>query len=86
MNFKNKILFYLLIVFGLSAYSQEIPPIQIFTPQDYGAEDQNWAITQAENNFIYVANNAGLLEYNGASWRLYNSPNKDILRSVKNEN
>jgi hypothetical protein len=83
MNFKNKIFFYLLIAFGLSAYPQEIPPIQIFTPQDYGAEDQNWAITQAENNFIYVANNAGLLEYNGASWRLYNSPNKDILRSVK---
>ncbi|EDP72383.1 hypothetical protein FBALC1_14817 [Flavobacteriales bacterium ALC-1] len=64
------------------SYSQEIPPIQVFTPQDYGAEDQNWAISQAENNFIYVANNKGLLEYNGASWKLYDSPNEDILRSV----
>jgi len=83
MNSIKKILFYLLIMLGFSAYSQEIPPIQIFTPQDYGAEDQNWSITQSENNFMYVANNAGLLEYNGASWRLYNSPNNGILRSVE---
>jgi len=83
MNSINKILFYLLIMLGLSTYSQEIPPIQIFTPQDYSAEDQNWSISQSENNFMYVANNAGLLEYNGASWRLYNSPNNGILRSVE---
>lgn len=82
MNLVKKIIFYLLVLVASSIYSQEIPPIQVFTPQDYGAEDQNWAITQSKNDFIYVANNAGLLEYNGASWRLYNSPNNDILRSV----
>ncbi|MBC2846307.1 triple tyrosine motif-containing protein [Winogradskyella flava] len=70
-------------LFASIVYSQEIPPIEIFTPQDYGAEDQNWAITQSENNFIYVANNLGLLEYNGATWQLYKSPNNDILRSVR---
>ncbi|RCW94014.1 helix-turn-helix and ligand-binding sensor domain-containing protein [Winogradskyella arenosi] len=68
---------------GLASYAQEIPPIQIFTPQDYNAEDQNWAISQSDSNFIYVANNRGLLEYNGALWKLYNSPNDGILRSVK---
>lgn len=73
----------LLVVFTLPAYTQEIPPIQIFTPQDYGAEDQNWAIDQSENDYIYVANNKGLLEYNGASWALYESPNVGILRSVR---
>ncbi|WP_400074933.1 triple tyrosine motif-containing protein [Winogradskyella sp. R77965] len=72
-----------MLLVAVSIYSQEIPPIQIFTPQDYGAEDQNWSISQAENNFIYIANNKGLLEYNGASWKLYNSPNEGILRSVK---
>ncbi|WP_246288511.1 helix-turn-helix and ligand-binding sensor domain-containing protein [Winogradskyella costae] len=65
------------------SYAQEIPPIQIFTPNDYGADDQNWSITQSQNDFIYVANNKGLLEYNGASWQLYNSPNEGILRTVK---
>ncbi|MDC1506019.1 hypothetical protein N8475_12615, partial [Winogradskyella sp.] len=59
-----------------------MPPIQIFTTQDYSAEDQNWAISQSDNGFIYVANNKGLLEYSGSNWTLYPSPNGDILRSV----
>tara|TARA_R110002111_G_scaffold163455_2_gene229675 strand:+ start:37376 stop:40195 length:2820 start_codon:yes stop_codon:yes gene_type:complete len=71
------------LLVSVNFYAQEIPPIQVFTSQDYGAEDQNWAIAQAENNFIYVANNKGLLEYNGASWTLYNSPNVGILRSLR---
>lgn len=83
MHIIKKIICCLSLIVGISIQSQEIPPIQIFTPQDYGAEDQNWSISQAENNFIYVANNKGLLEYNGASWKLYNSPNDGIIRSVK---
>ena len=31
--------------------------------------------------FIYVANNRGLLEFNGETWQLYNSPSGKI-RSV----
>ncbi len=65
------------------SWCQEHPPIQNFGPKDYGAENQNWSITQDENKLIYVANNKGLLEYNGESWTLYPSPNKTIVRSVK---
>ena len=72
-----------MLVFTLASQAQVFSPIQVFTPQDYGAEDQNWAISQSEDNFIYVANNKGLLEYNGASWNIYNSPNNGILRSVR---
>ncbi len=82
MDLIKKILYCSLVFIAISVNSQEIPPIQVFTPQDYGAEDQNWSITQSQNNFIYVGNNKGLLEYNGASWKLYSSPNDDILRSV----
>jgi DNA-binding CsgD family transcriptional regulator len=64
-------------------FAQEIPPINIFTPQQYNGENQNWSISQAKDKSIYVANNVGLLEYNGAKWALYNSPNETILRSVK---
>ncbi|SDR87192.1 regulatory protein, luxR family [Polaribacter sp. KT25b] len=64
-------------------FSQELPPINIFSAENYGAANQNWAITQASNKFIYVANNEGLLEYNGASWQLYPTPNETIMRSVK---
>ena len=63
--------------------AQELPPIKIVTPQEYGAENQNWDISQSADNLIYVANNGGLLEYNGAEWKLYAVPNKSIVRSVK---
>ncbi|MCU0458101.1 MAG: hypothetical protein MUE37_03300 [Bacteroidales bacterium] len=65
------------------ANGQALPPIRVFTPEDYGADNQNWQITQAEDRFIYVANNRGLLEFNGSEWNLYPSPNNTIIRCVK---
>jgi DNA-binding CsgD family transcriptional regulator len=64
-------------------YAQELPPINAYSPLDYSAESQNWSITQSDDNTIYIANNKGLLEFNGANWHLYESPNKTKLRSVK---
>ncbi|WP_165586755.1 helix-turn-helix and ligand-binding sensor domain-containing protein [Neotamlana sedimentorum] len=63
--------------------AQELPPIQKFSPVDYNADSQNWMLSQASNNFIYAANNKGLLEYNGHNWVVYPSPNNTIFRSVK---
>ena len=63
-------------------HAQEHPPIQVYTPKDYAGETQNWSISQDSRNYIYVANNKGLLEFNGAEWHLYESPNKSIVRSV----
>lgn len=71
---------YLMGVAPLNA--QELPPIQNFPPSYYGAENQNWAISQSGDKRIYVANNKGLLEYNGAKWTLFPSPNETIIRSV----
>ncbi|CAI8380096.1 MAG: Uncharacterised protein [Flavobacterium sp. SCGC AAA160-P02] len=71
------------ILFQIGVLSQELPPIEVFKPKDYGAEDQNWSISQAEDGSIYFANNKGLLNYNGARWKLYKSPNSSIIRSVK---
>ena len=82
MKMKRFVPFYLLI-FHLTIAAQELPPIETFMPEVYGAEDQNWAITQGEDQSIYFANNKGLLTYNGARWKLYNSPNASIIRSVK---
>ena len=63
--------------------AQEHSPIQVYTPNEYGAETQNWSISQSKNRNIYVANNNGLLEFNGAEWQLYKSPNETIIRCVK---
>ncbi|TRW23441.1 LuxR family transcriptional regulator [Flavobacterium zepuense] len=40
-------------------------------------------ISQDGNNYLYFANNEGLLEYNGTAWMLYPTPNETIMRSVK---
>jgi len=66
--------------------AQELPPIDNFSPVDYGAENQNWGISQSKEKNIYIANNGGLLEFNGAVWKLYGSPNGSTIRSVKAKN
>lgn len=63
--------------------AQEVPPIEAYSSKMYGGESQNWGIEQSKENFIYVANNKGLLEFNGAEWQLYSSPNETIIRSVR---
>lgn len=63
--------------------AQELPPILNYSSKDYGAENQNWDISQSNEKYIYVANNSGLLEFNGAKWNLYPSPNSSVIRSVK---
>jgi DNA-binding CsgD family transcriptional regulator len=53
-----------------------------FTKQQYNAESQNWSITQDQQGFVYVANNVGLLEFDGVEWNFYPSPNGTVIRSV----
>jgi DNA-binding CsgD family transcriptional regulator/membrane protein implicated in regulation of membrane protease activity len=63
--------------------AQEHPPVLAFSPEIYGAENQNWSVTQTEDQKMYFANNSGLLEFNGSKWRRYSVPNNSIVRSVK---
>jgi DNA-binding CsgD family transcriptional regulator/ligand-binding sensor domain-containing protein len=64
-------------------FGQELPPIERYTPEEYKGDNQNWMISQDKNGYIYVANNKGLLEYNGAVWNVFPSPNNTIIRAVK---
>ncbi len=64
-------------------FAQEFPPIIKYSSSVYGAGNQNWMISQDDKNYLYFANNDGLLEYNGTSWQLYPGPNETIIRSVK---
>ena len=83
MGSYKRIVLLLLICFCTFGNAQELPPIQNFSPKEYNAENQNWSISQASDKLMYVANNKGLLEFNGAIWKLYPSPNESIFRSVK---
>ena len=80
-NIKLVNLFFIIQVF--LSFAQELPPIINYNSTNYGAGNQNWMITQDAKHFVFFANNDGLLEYNGATWTLYPSPNESIIRSVK---
>ncbi|MBU2525535.1 MAG: LuxR C-terminal-related transcriptional regulator [Bacteroidetes bacterium] len=73
----------LLCVLSFSGFAQEIPNIISYNPESYKAETQNWDITQDARGYIYVANNYGLLAFNGIDWQTYPTPNQTIMRSVK---
>ena len=64
-------------------FAQELPPIVKYSPNIYGAGNQNWMISQDQNQYMYFANNEGLLMFDGSKWDLYPSPNETIIRSVK---
>ncbi|MGC4100726.1 ligand-binding sensor domain-containing protein [Ferruginibacter sp.] len=76
----------LLILLPLGAYCQNtigLPDVINYSKQTYSAGLQNWDIRQDKNGIIYVANNEGLLTYDGRNWNLYPLPNKTIVRSVE---
>ncbi|MFH4966938.1 LuxR C-terminal-related transcriptional regulator [Gaetbulibacter sp. M240] len=74
-------LIYILFFSIFFSAAQELPPIAIYESKVYNAENQNWSISQSKDHYIYVANNSGLLEFNGSRWKLFPSPS-GIMRSV----
>jgi AraC family chitin signaling transcriptional activator len=72
----------LLLLLSTHTRAQELPPILKYSTGLYNAGNQNWMITQDARQYMYFANNEGLLEFNGTAWTLYPSPNETIIRSV----
>ncbi len=75
------ILIFFAYQYAYSQYTENLP-IHSFLPNEYRGENQNWAISEDENNFIYFANNGGLISYNGSSWNRNEAPTQSIIRSV----
>jgi signal transduction histidine kinase/DNA-binding response OmpR family regulator len=46
-----------------------------YTPKEYNGHHQNWAVVQDKRGIIYVANNGGVKEFDGISWRQIDVPN-----------
>jgi len=57
--------YFFLFFITLSIQAQLLPPIQSYSPDEYNAANQNWAITQSEEKDIFFANNDGLLKFKG---------------------
>lgn len=80
LNIKVALFFLLLTAFSVQA--QYTPYFQNFSLSEYNAGNQNWGVSRDENGLLYVANNNGLLEYDGLKWDFFELPNKTTIRSV----
>lgn len=60
-----------------------LPFSTYFSSEDYQGGMQNWSVTQGPEGLLYVANNFGLLEYDGSGWNLYRLPSSTKIRDVK---
>lgn len=67
---------------SLSVFAEWAPLVRTFTPDDYDAGTQNWALLQQKNGWIYAANNYGMLEYDGSRWKLYGIGNSTVVRAI----
>ena len=76
----------LIFLLPLNVFCQNtigLPDIVNYSKQSYSAGLQNWDFKQDKNGILYIANNEGLLSFDGKYWNLYNLPNKTIVRSVE---
>jgi len=80
MKFFRHFLVFLFTLLTFKVYG--IVPVVTYSPADYDGGMQNWSIDIQRNGWIYVANNYGLLEYDGDKWQLYGIWNSTVLRSV----
>ncbi|MDF0718111.1 Two component regulator three Y domain-containing protein [Muricauda sp. 334s03] len=78
-------LFSIVIYLGcLSVAAQQlVPPIQNYQLLDYKGGSKNWDVSANADGELFVANNKGLLHYNGEKWTLNKLPNNTIIRSVE---
>lgn len=78
---------FILVAIKVSSQSNSIKlsgiPIRThFDSEDYQGGIQSWDFSQSNDGLIYVANNNGLLEFDGNKWKKYNIPDATKIRTV----
>ncbi|MCC9063057.1 triple tyrosine motif-containing protein [Flavobacterium piscisymbiosum] len=63
-----------------------LPDVRNYKRNEYKGGTQNWNIGQDKNGNLYFANNNGLLQFDGSSWRKYPLPNLTSVRCLKIDN
>jgi K+-sensing histidine kinase KdpD/CheY-like chemotaxis protein len=79
--------FVLLSYLTLPAFAQSktesgLPFITNYEPKEYQAGQSIWAIIKDDRGVMYFGNDNGVLEFDGASWRLISFPNQSTCRSL----
>ena len=79
----SPLLFEILYSLNLSAQPiSGLPFVRTFHTVEYQAGIQNWVITQDRRGILYVANNFGLLEFDGVKWQTHSVRNGTKVRTV----
>ena len=65
---------------------QGLPAIEHFDRYCYGSASENWTINQTPDGFMYFGNSRGLLEYDGANWKIYYTENFAEIRAISIDN
>lgn len=73
---------FLIPVFLFSQKPEGIPFIRNYSPKESGTATDNWAIAQDQRGIMYFGNAAGVLEYDGTTWKLIPVSNNSIVRSL----
>ncbi len=63
-----------------------LPDVRNYKRNEYKGGTQNWNIDQDKNGNLYFANNNGLLQFDGSSWKKYPLPNLTSVRCLKIDN
>ena len=53
---------------GIKAIEQGLPFISFYSPRDYSAGTQNWAVAQGLDGVMYFGNDSLVLTFDGARW------------------
>ena len=69
MKRKDLLFYILLLLISIPVSAGWQRPVTNYTRHTYKAGNQNWSIQQHDNGWIYVANNKGLLEFDGVAVR-----------------
>ena len=86
--FKNKFFIVLTLIFAISVKCEAqnqtmgIPVVEYFSTQDHLGGIQNYSIRQDYRGIILVANNHGILEYDGSEWRKFQIGSSSRTRSI----
>ncbi len=59
-----------------------VPPSYNYGSNTYNAGSQNWSVAQGKDGVIYIANNDGLLSFDGVNWKLHLLPFNRGAKSV----
>jgi len=57
-------------------------PSEHYAPSEYNRDPQNWDIVQDDRGLIYVANNDGVLQYDGERWGTIQTTTDLVVRSI----